>query len=254
MHFKSDVLSDVFWLSHCFFSKKGGVSQGVYRSLNCGPGSQDDPKSIDENRKICAKYLTGHQQDMMTCHQIHSNKVIYLDAMLHMKPEADALVTDQSGLIIGVLTADCVPLLFVDTKRKLIGAAHAGWKGAFNGIIENTLSMMQERGAQLQDIIAVSGPSIAQASYEVSSDFRQNFLDQSTEHTKYFMLSDKTDHFLFDLKAYVGSRLKSHLLKEIEVSPIDTYTQKDDYFSYRRMCHLNEPDYGRQFSGIVILD
>lgn len=254
MHIQSELLKSIPWIKHGFFSKQGGVSYGIYESLNCGPGSDDNPEAVLENRKRCAKELIGIERDLLTCFQIHSNRALFVNKPFTERPKADALVTNSDQLPIGILTADCTPILFADTKTRIIGAAHAGWKGALSGIIENTLAHMVEQGASMHNIVAVAGPSIAQNSYEVSDDFVQNFLKESSGNKKYFIPSDREGHALFDLKAFVKDRLKALRLKEIEISQIDTYANADLYFSYRRKCHFKEADYGRQFSGIAILD
>lgn len=253
---ESEALKSIPWIRHGFFSRCYGVSEGLYAGRNCGPGSNDDPKLVRQNRELCAQDLMGISKNPLTPYQIHSSSCVDADnlaADLAFPPEGDALVTNQLQKMIGVLTADCVPILFADRKKKIVAAAHSGWKGAFSGIIQNTLQSMCDKGSDLRDIIVATGPSIAQKSYEVSADFRRDFIAQSSQAERLFIQSDREDSYLFDLKGFVSQILSQFPLAAIDIHPHDTYTQEDLYYSYRRMTHRDEPDYGRQMSAICLV-
>jgi len=238
---------------HGFFSHKGGVSEGIYQGLNCGPGSRDLPENVQRNREIVAQILSKHDNTpLVSAYQIHSNKAIYIDTKTQdPRPKADAMVTDQPGIILGILTADCTPILFADTKRQIIGAAHAGWKGAFTDIIEATVQAMEAIGAKREDIIAASGPTIQQNSYEVDENFRQTFISENSTFEQFFTNGTNQAHFQFDLPAFVKSKIDAAGISSFEQSTIDTYSS-DHHFSYRRTTHKNESDYGRQVSTIML--
>jgi len=241
-------------IQHGFFTRKGGKSSGIYGSLNCGYGSGDDIDIVCANRTIVADMLGTDADSLCTAFQIHSNKVITLDRPWHWKdaPEADALVTKTPGIALGILSADCLPVLFADTKRNIIGAAHAGWKGAFSGIIEATIEAMEQLGAQKTDIAAAIGPGIAQKSYEVGAEFQERFVQASAVNNAYFIPSPRPSHFLFDLKAYAKDRLEKSGIAPINVLAQDTCLQEDTFFSFRRATLRGEPVYGRQISAIML--
>jgi YfiH family protein len=238
---------------HGFFSRRGGVSKGIYEGLNCGPGSNDEPCNIRENRRIIAN-LIGKRRDtsIVSNYQIHSNIVTYVDHNWgDDRPQADAMVTDQPGLILGVLTADCTPIIFADMNNNIIGAAHAGWKGAFTDIIEATIQAMEKIGASRSSIVAATGPTIAQESYEVSESFRANFMTVSKKFDQFFTPGIDSEHFQFNLPAFIQAKLVSSDIHSFEQSQTDTY-QSDDHFSYRLTTHKGESDYGRQLSAIML--
>ena len=241
-------------LRHGFFGRRGGVSSGIYASLNCGYGSGDEPLLVEQNRAIVAEALGQKPQALCTVYQTHSPQVVTVEKAWHWKeaPEADAMVTKTPGIILGILTADCLPVLFADPKKRIIGAAHAGWKGAFTGVLENTLAAMQALGAALDDIIVAIGPGIAQGSYEVGVEFRERFVLQDEANQMYFIHGGREGHFLFDLKAYAKDRLKAAGIMHINLLAEDTCLQEDDFFSYRRATLRSEPAYGRQVSAIVL--
>lgn len=248
-------LSALGGISHGFFGREGGHSTGMYDSLNCGYGSGDDIAKVEQNRDHVARTLglSGHAA-LCTAFQIHSPTVATLHAPWAWKdaPEADALVTATPGLGISILTADCLPVLFADSKNRVIGAAHAGWKGAFSGVLEATLTAMGALGATPESICATIGPAISQASYEVGPEFRERFLEQEPSHAGYFAPSDREGHFLFDLKAYARDRLKTAGVGQINLLAHDTCFEENAFFSYRRSCLRGEPVYGRQISAIVL--
>lgn len=243
------TLSSLKSIRHGFFTRQGGASDGIYASLNCGPGSGDDLLRVTENRARVGKALGG---DLLTCHQIHSNKVVAVDRSWEQKdaPQADSMVTKTPGIALGILTADCLPILFADDKAKVIGAAHAGWKGAFDGVIENTLEAMEKLGAR--EIHACIGPGIAQASYEVGPEFYARFVQQNIMNSEFFLDSPKHGHHLFDLKAYAIMRLKNAGITAINHLANDTCLEEDSFFSFRRATLRKETAYGRQVSAIMI--
>ncbi len=257
MFLSCDSLSKIPNIKHGFFGRIGGVSDGIYSSLNAGFGSDDAAENIIENRRRIVTAL-GFSDDtqLNTLSQIHSNKVIAMNAPFDNQQntiEADGLVTNQSNIIIGILTADCTPVLFCDTEEKIIGAAHAGWQGAKSGILENTISAMEKLGAKRESIIATIGPCIAQKSYEVGAEFYQNFMAESLENDDFFS-SSANDKYQFNLPAYVTNKLAKSNINNINIVYGDTCGDAKRFFSNRRRNLKNEPDYGRQVSAIAITD
>ncbi|PCI47624.1 MAG: polyphenol oxidase [Alphaproteobacteria bacterium] len=238
-------------IRHGFFTRVGGCSSGLYESLNCGPGSKDKPENIKKNRQAVLSELTPHTARLCGLYQIHSNIVHYLATPWKKEdiPRGDAIVTRQKNIALGILAADCAPVLFADPENGIIGAAHAGWKGAHAGILENTVRMMCQQGADIANITAIVGPSIVQKNYEVGPEFLEKF----TDHRHFFMNSPRKNHYLFDLKGFVLDRLAELELGKISALPYDTYGDKNNFFSYRRATHHHEKDYGRQISAIMLL-
>ncbi|ENN94418.1 peptidoglycan editing factor PgeF [Bartonella vinsonii] len=242
----------VHGIKHGFFTRQGGVSQSLYQSLNVGKSSNDQPEHIAQNRLLIADYFGVEVQDLVTVNQIHSCDVVVVDqAFIDVPPKADALVTTTQGLLIGVLTADCGPVLFADPQAGVIAAAHAGWRGSLNGIIEKTISVMEDQGAKRQSIIAVLGPCIGPYHYEVTSEFYNQFIDRHSKFEKYFLKTDKVNHLRFNLWAFIMEQLKE---AGVHASCVElcTYQEEQRFFSYRRAIHRNEPDYGRQISAIIL--
>ncbi len=237
--------------SHGFFTREGGISEGFYASLNCGYGSGDEREKVQENRLRVSAAL-GAKGEVITCHQTHSNVAHILHAPPVTPLEGDALVTKQRGLAIGVLTADCVPVLFGDTAHGVAAAAHAGWKGALGGILPATLAAMESLGAKRSSTVAVVGPAIAQGSYEVGADLHAKFMQDDFENAIFFKPSGARDHYLFNLKAYVLTILKRQRVAGIELLDHDTYTDEARFYSFRRGTHRAEPAYGRQISAIML--
>jgi YfiH family protein len=237
-------------IAHGFFSRTGGVSSGIYDSLNCGPGSSDKPESVAENRRRAAAVLAPNAR-LISLSQIHSATVQVLSGD-EMRLEGDAMVTATPGLALGILTADCAPVLLADPVAGVIGAAHAGWKGALGGVLEATLEAMEKLGAQRGHIQAAVGPCIAQNNYEVGWDFRDRFLEQGLKHRRFFVPSDKEGHYRFDLPGYAAHRLTAAGVGSVQSLGICTYPPENGYFSFRRTTHAGEPDYGRQISAIVL--
>jgi len=242
---------DLPHIRHGFFSRNGGVSQGIYASLNCGPGSSDNLEHVGENRLRVSQHMGA---PLITCYQIHSAEVVTVHEPWQQgdAPQADAMVTATSGIALGILTADCLPVLFADRNKPIIGAAHAGWKGAFTGVLENTIASMKSLGAT--DIACAIGPAISQHSYEVGSEFYERFTsnDQPTTNNQFFTPSSREGHFLFDLKGYALQRLKNAGI-EAELLDRDTCFEDDSFFSFRRATLMGERGYGRQVSVITLL-
>lgn len=250
----ADILDDPH-ITHGFFTRIGGVSQDIYDSLNCGIGSNDDTVNVIENRSTIAVHLSGRRDTpLLSCYQIHSDNVIPVDSSWteSEKPKADAMVTNQPNIILGILTADCAPVLFYDPVARVIGAAHAGWKGALYGILENTVTAMETLGASRANILTAIGPSIGAKSYEVSDDFYEKFLQESEDYTQYFWAGRDEHHHQFDLPHFVKAQLELCGVKKIWLSDKDTYADESLFFSYRRSTHKNEADYGRQLSAIML--
>ena len=237
-------------LPHGFLGRRGGVSTGELAGLNVGYGSKDDRSAIDENRRrAIAAILPG--SDLATVHQVHSAEAVYAELpWAHdQRPHADALVTDRAGVLLGILTADCAPILFADAGAGVVGAAHAGWRGALAGVTDSTIAAMEALGAQREHIHAGVGPCIAEQSYEVDSDFRARFLSVEPSNDRFFVEGPRgRPHF--DLEAYVVHRLLAARIGEVEAVHLDTYSDPDRFFSYRRATHFGEADYGRQLSAI----
>jgi polyphenol oxidase len=253
MTFESPLLSAVPRLRHAFFSREGGVSEGIYAGLNGGIGSQDNPAHVSENRRRMAAALNVSPDRFLTPFQIHSPDVAVASEPWDMaaRPKADAIVTRSEGLAIGVTTADCGPILFADPKARVIGAAHAGWKGALTGIVESTVDAMEKLGADRADIVAAIGPLIRQQSYEVGPEFVGRFLDADAENALYFLPAVRAGHAMFDLAAFIRGRLANAGVLMVDDTGIDTYAD-EVFFSYRRSVHRNEPDYGRHVHAIVL--
>ncbi|WLR91400.1 peptidoglycan editing factor PgeF [Shinella zoogloeoides] len=237
---------------HGFFTREGGVSEGIYRGLNVGLGSKDERKNVHENRARVARWFSAAPERLATVHQVHSPDVVVVDDSYDgTRPEADALVTATPGIVLGVLAADCGPILFCDPEARIVGAAHAGWKGALYGVLENTIAAMEKLGAKRENILASLGPSIGRRNYEVGPEFVQRFLDVDGTYERYFTPSEKADHAMFDLPGLTTQRLADAGVTA-ENLDICTYPDEDRFYSYRRTTHRQEPDYGRQISAIMI--
>jgi purine-nucleoside/S-methyl-5'-thioadenosine phosphorylase / adenosine deaminase len=237
---------------HGFLGRRRGVSEGVCSGLNVGWGSGDDRDSIRENRRRAVDAVAPGAQ-LVTLHQVHSPEALYVTAPYpdDARPHADAMVTDRPGLVLGILTADCAPILLADREAGVVAAAHAGWKGALGGVAEATVAEMERRGAERARIAAAVGPCIARKSYEVDEAFFRRFAECDPEHALFFSLG-RDGHHQFDLEGFVLSRLGAAGLARIEALGEDTYSQPDRFFSYRRATHRGEPDYGRQISLIAL--
>ena len=242
-------LSDV---PHGFAGRRGGVSTGVHAGLNVGLGSADEREAVLRNRDLARDALLPGAS-LVTVRQVHSPDVVTVTGPIGEahRPAADAMVTNLPGLILGILTADCVPVLLADAQAGVVGAAHAGWKGAIAGVTDNTLAAMEKLGARRDQISATIGPCIGRASYEVTSDFARHFEEEDVENSRFFS-AGREGHCQFDIAAYVAARLATAGVSRVEMMDEDTYSQPDRFYSYRRSCHLNEPSYGRQISMIAV--
>lgn len=237
-------------VTHGFAGRRGGASTGIYAGLNVGMGSGDDRAAVLHNRGLARDALMPDGA-LVTVHQVHSADVVTVSqAMPDVdRPAADAMVTDRPGLLLGILTADCVPVLFADRAAGVVGAAHAGWKGALGGVTDATIAAMEALGARRDAIECAIGPCIARASYEVALDFAERFERADADNARFFT-AGRAGHVQFDIAAYVASRLVDAGVGGIDLLDEDTYAQPDRFYSYRRSCHLGEADYGRQLSMI----
>ncbi len=238
-------------LPHGFFGREGGVSGGIYASLNVGLGSGDDRAAVVENRSRVAAALGGAV--LVNAFQVHSPDVVTVTGPHadDARPKADGLVTDRPGLALSILAADCAPVLFADREAGVIGAAHAGWKPAFTGVLGNTVAAMEALGARRERIAAAVGPCIARRSYEVDDAFLRRFVEADPENERFFA-PGRPGHHRFDLEGFVVARIAEQGVTSIAALGQDTYAQPDRYFSYRRTTHAGEPDYGRQISSIAL--
>ncbi|MDX3885706.1 MAG: peptidoglycan editing factor PgeF [Sphingomonas sp.] len=236
-------------IPHAFLGRRGGVSTGIHAGLNVGLGSDDDRDAIRENRRRAVAAVLPDAQ-LVTLHQIHSADAAKVDAPFpdDARPHADALVTDRPGLLLGILTADCVPVLFADSKAGVIGAAHAGWKGAIGGVTDATIAAMEAIGADRGRIVAAIGPCIARASYEVDEAFLRRFAEDDAENERFFTDGVRARHYQFDIEAYVTARIAAAGIGRVEALGLDTYADPDRFYSFRRATHRGEPGYGRQIS------
>lgn len=239
--------------SHGFFTRIGGASNGIYQGLNVGLGSDDEREIVLENRSRVAKSMDVSVDKLIMVYQVHSCDVVEVQKPweINQRPKLDAMVCNTPGIAIGVMTADCGPVLFQDAENGVIGAAHAGWKGATGGILENTISAMETIGAERENIVAVLGPTISQNHYEVGAEFVDNVLSLDSKNDAYFIPSENQNHAMFDLPAYIVDRLKADGVKALWSGDC-TYADEKQFFSYRRKTHRDEADYGRQVSVIKI--
>jgi polyphenol oxidase len=241
-------------LAHGFFTRLGGVSHGVYASLNGGAGSRDEPAAVTENRNRIADALGVGPDRLAAPYQIHSPDAVAISEPWapNARPRCDALVTATPGLALGVTGADCGMILFADQRARIIGAAHAGWKGALTGVVEATVAAMERLGARRDDVVAALGPCIAQGSYEVGPEFVATFAGAGDETARYFTRSRRAGHSMFNLNAYIAERAARAGVGRFEDLRLDTYADERRFFSYRRATHRKEPDYGRLMSIIVL--
>ncbi len=251
---KASELGRLDGIGHGFFTRQGGVSAGIYASLNCGLGSNDDPAHVTENRRRVAAGLGVDAGNLASVYQVHGVAVAEVETPWAPGngPRADAMVTRRRGVALGILTADCTPVLFADLEAGVIGAAHAGWKGAKAGVVDQAVAAMVRLGAKQANIVAAVGPTIGSASYEVGEAFRDSFVGDIPEAAAFFTTpSGGKPHF--DLPGFVVSRLTRLGLAAVDRIDADTCAEPDRFFSYRRTCHAGEPDYGRQLSAIALI-
>ncbi|QWG12415.1 peptidoglycan editing factor PgeF [Bradyrhizobium sediminis] len=253
MTLESPLLAAIPGLRHAFFTREGGVSGGIYGSLNGGVGSNDDPAHVEENRRRMAERLGVTPEHFLSVWQTHSPDVVVTSGPWQgtTRPRADAIVTRTEGIAIGATAADCGPVLFVDPNARVIGAAHAGWKGALTGVLESTIEAMEKLGAERGRLIAAIGPMIRQPSYEVGGEFVERFIEADAEHALFFIPSVREGHSMFDLAGFIRMRLENAGVPMIDDTGIDTYSD-ERFFSYRRSVHRKEPDYGRHVHSIAL--
>ena len=248
----SKKLNKLNGISHGFFNRCGGKSKGIYKSLNCGPGSNDKRINIYENLKIVKSKINNDCKNIVLLNQIHSNKFIFINKNYKKKKKfkADAIITNQKKLPIGILTADCVPILICDKKKNIIAAIHAGWKGAYKNILTRVIKFMLKKDCHIKDIHVAIGPCISQKNYNVKEDFFKKFIKKDKKNTKFF--KKRKNLLYFDLPGYIKSQLKIMKISNIDHINIDTFEYKNNYFSARRSIRLKHDDYGRNISIIMI--
>jgi YfiH family protein len=250
-----EKLKELRGIRHGFLTRRGGVSSGIYASLNCGLGSKDDQGAVVENRMRALRNAGLAPESLSTAYQVHSAKVAVVDEAWNesARPQVDGLVTKTRDKSLGVLTADCVPVLFADPEAGVIGAAHAGWKGAIGGVLQETVVTMERLGARRARIQAGIGPAIAQKSYVVGPEFPRPFIERDPGYARLFTTSVRCRHFMFDLVGFVEKEMEALGLAGVALAGNDTCAETDDFFSYRRTTLAKEPDYGRQISVIGLL-
>jgi polyphenol oxidase len=249
----SPLLAAIPGVRHAFFTREGGVSDGIYAGLNGGLGSNDDPVRIRENRRRMAAQLGVTPENLISAHQTHSADAIVATGPWQgtARPKADAIVTARERLAIGVTTADCAPVLFADPHARVIAAAHAGWKGALTGILESTIAAMEKLGAERGRMVVALGPMIRQQSYEVGSEFVERFLDANADYASFFLPAPRNGHAMFDLAGLIRLRLENAGVLMIDDLDVDTYAD-ERFYSYRRSVHRKESDYGRHVHAIAL--
>jgi hypothetical protein len=254
MKLGSPLLSAIPGLRHAFFTRDGGVSDGIYTSLNGGLGSNDDPVNVAENRRRMAEQMGVTPEHFLSIWQTHSPDAVVASGPWQgaSRPRADAIVTRTEGLAIGVTAADCGPILFVDPRARVIGAAHAGWKGALTGVLESTVDAMEKLGAERSGIVAAIGPLIRQHSYEVGGEFVERFVEADAENALFFIPAAREGHAMFDLAGFIRMRLENAGVLMIDDIGVDTYSD-ERFYSYRRSVHRKEPDYGRHVHAIALV-
>lgn len=249
-----DLLGEAAGVRHAFCTRQGGVSDGPYGSLNCGYGSADERDVVTANRDLALAELGLENAQLATLWQEHTATAVYVDKPWapDQSPVADGMVTDQPGIALGILTADCAPVLMADPDNKVVAAAHAGWRGAFDGVLEATLNLMVDKGAAPETIVAAIGPCIAQQSYEVGAEFHERFVGYSSGNAQFFEDGDQPGKYRFDLPGFVAARLAAWGVAKIASSGWDTYADHDLFYSYRRTVHRAEKNYGREVSIIAL--
>lgn len=252
MKVESAALAALPGIRHAFFTREGGVSEGLYAGLNGGTGSNDDPTRVAENRARMAQALGVPNTHLLTCWQIHSPDCVVVDGPWAERPKADAVATNTPGVAAGVAIADCGPVLFADGQARVVGAAHAGWKGAVGGVLESTITRMEELGARRENMVAAIGPLIRQPSYEVGPDFIATLTGLDPENDRFLIPSTREHHALFDLPGYIAARLARIGVGTIDDLGLDTYADEARFFSYRRATHRGEADYGRLIAAITL--
>jgi len=253
MFIEAPELSSHASIRHAFFTRQGGVSEGLYASLNGGLGSNDSPERVSDNRERMSAQLGLPADALVSLYQVHSSDVVVVEAPfpLDERPKADAMVTRMPGLMLGIATADCGPILFADPENRVVGAAHAGWKGALGGVVEATVAAMTHLGAARDSIVAVLGPTISQTSYEVGEDLMRRFRAEAPGSERFFA-AGRPGHAQFDLPGFILARLTEARIGEAAILGLDTYADAERFYSFRRTTHRGEADYGRLISAIAL--
>jgi len=252
----AENIARISGVAHGFFTRRRGVSEGLYASLNCGPGSDDGREAVMQNRRRALQMLArDNSAHLVTVYQIHSAAAVSVQTpwQIGEAPRADAMATGTPGIALGILTADCAPVLMADADAQVIGAAHAGWRGALSGVIDAAVHAMEQLGARRTRIVAAIGPCISQDNYEVGTEFRSAFLEQDESNARFFSAGLDPAHWNFDLKAYVEQRLRKTGIESVRSMPHCTYASEQEFFSFRRATHRGEKDYGRQLSAVMLL-
>ncbi|MEE1657987.1 peptidoglycan editing factor PgeF [Microvirga sp. CF3062] len=253
MFIQAPTLASQQSIRHAFFTRESGVSEGIYASLNGGVGSSDDPGKVQENRRRMAEALGVTPDALISVYQVHSPDAVIVEGPWRgERPKADAMVTSVPGLALGITTADCGPVLFADAQARVIGAAHAGWRGAVTGVLESTIAAMERLGAKRQSIVAVLGPTISQTAYEVGPDFIERFSKEAHGQERFLKEAERPGHAMFDLPGFIGARLWAAGVGAFTDLGLCTYSDEERFFSYRRTTHRQEPDYGRLISAIAL--
>jgi len=253
MFVQAPALASLPNIRHAFFTRQGGVSEGIYASLNGGIGSSDDPAKGQENRRRMAETLKATPDALISVYQVHSPDAVIVEGPWGgERPKADAMVSAVPGLALGITTADCGPVLFADAQAGVIGAAHAGWRGAVTGVLESTLDAMERLGARRGKTMAVLGPTISQMAYEVGPDFIERFMKEAPGYERFLRQAEKPGHAMFDLPGFIGARLETAVIGGFCDLGLCTYSDEERFFSYRRTTHRKEPDYGRLISAIAL--
>ena len=253
MFIQAPALSSQSNIRHAFFTREGGVSEGIYASLNGGVGSSDDPEKVQENRRRMAEALSVAPDALISVYQVHSPDAVIVEGpWATERPKADAMVTSVPGLALGITTADCGPVLFADAQARVIGAAHAGWRGAVTGVLESTIAAMERLGAKRESIVAVLGPTISQKAYEVGPDFIERFSKEAPGQERFLKEAERPAHAMFDLPGFIGARLEAAGIGGFTDLGLCTYSDEERFFSFRRTTHRGEPDYGRLISAIAL--
>jgi YfiH family protein len=241
-------------IRHAFFTRQGGVSDGIYATLNGGLGSSDEPAKVAENRRRMTEALNVTPDNLVSVYQTHSADAVVVEGQwTGERPKADGMVTNRRGIALGITTADCGPVLFADAGAGVIGAAHAGWRGAVTGVLEATIEAMEKLGARRNRVVAVLGPTISQRAYEVGPDFMQRVDEIAPGNQRFFRPSEKPGHAMFDLPGFIGARMAAAGIASFSNLDLCTYSDEERFFSYRRTTHRGEPDYGRLISAIALV-
>jgi polyphenol oxidase len=253
MHIQAPALASLPRIRHAFFTRQGGVSEGIYATLNGGIGSSDEPSRVQENRRRMTEAMGVRADALISVYQVHSPDAVVVEGpWTAERPKADGMVTAVPGLALGITTADCGPVLFADPEARVIGAAHAGWRGAVTGVLESTVEAMERLGARRDKIVAVLGPTIGQNAYEVGPDFIERFTKEAPGHERFLKPGERPGHAMFDLPGFIGARLATAGIGGFTDLSLCTYSDEERFFSYRRTTHRKEPDYGRLISAIAL--